>query len=42
MSMRMLIDARHSEEIRVAVAKGNRIDEFDFESAARKQLKGNI
>ncbi len=42
MSMRMLIDARHSEEIRVAVAKGNRIEEFDFESAEHKQLKGNI
>src|SRR5687767_1014706 len=42
MSMRMLIDARHSEEIRVAVVKGNRIEEFDFESAEHKQLKGNI
>src|SRR6186713_641447 len=42
MSMRMLIDARHPEETRVAVVKGNRIEEFDFESAARKQLKGNI
>ncbi|MVW54657.1 Rne/Rng family ribonuclease [Sphingomonas sp. MAH-6] len=38
----MLIDARHPEETRVAVAKGNRIEEFDFESAERKQLKGNI
>jgi ribonuclease E len=38
----MLIDARHREETRVAVVKGNRIDEFDFESAERKQLKGNI
>jgi hypothetical protein len=40
--MRMLIDARHREETRVAVVKGNRIEEFDFESAERKQLKGNI
>jgi len=40
--MRMLIDARHPEETRVAVVNGNRIEEFDFESAARKQLKGNI
>jgi ribonuclease E len=40
--MRMLIDARHPEETRVAVAKGNRIEEFDFESAEHKQLKGNI
>src|SRR5687767_14016884 len=42
MSMRMLIDARHSEEIRVAVVKGNRIEEFDFESAEHRPLKGNI
>jgi len=40
--MRMLIDARHQEETRVAVLKGNRIEEFDFESAEHKQLKGNI
>jgi len=40
--MRMLIDARHPEETRVAVATGNRIEEFDFESAEHKQLKGNI
>ena len=42
MSMRMLIDARHREETRVAVVKGNRIEEFDFESEEHKQLKGNI
>ncbi len=42
MTMRMLIDARHREETRVAVVKGTRIEEFDFESAERKQLKGNI
>ncbi|EZP73468.1 Ribonuclease E [Sphingomonas paucimobilis] len=42
MTMRMLIDARHREETRVAVVKGNRIEEFDFESAEHKQLKGNI
>ncbi|HET8750383.1 MAG TPA: ribonuclease E/G, partial [Sphingomicrobium sp.] len=42
MSMRMLIDARHPEETRVAVVKGNRIEAFDFESAEHKQLKGNI
>jgi ribonuclease E len=40
--MRMLIDARHQEETRVAVVKGSRIEEFDFESAEHKQLKGNI
>ena len=42
MTTRMLIDARHPEETRVAVLKGNRIDEFDFESADHKQIKGNI
>jgi ribonuclease E len=42
MTQRMLIDARHPEETRVAVLSGNRIEEFDFESAERKQLKGNI
>src|SRR3546814_8636422 len=38
----MLIDARHPEETRVAVVNGNRIEELDFESAERRQLKGNI
>ncbi|WP_369025145.1 ribonuclease E/G [Qipengyuania sp. RANM35] len=42
MATRMLIDARHQEETRVAVLKGNRIEEFDFESADHKQIKGNI
>jgi ribonuclease E len=42
MGSKMLIDATHPEETRVVVVRGNRIDEFDFESAARKQLKGNI
>ena len=42
MATRMLIDARHPEETRVAVLKGNRIEEFDFESSDHKQIKGNI
>ena len=42
MVTRMLIDARHPEETRVAVLQGNRIEEFDFESAEHKQIKGNI
>src|SRR4051812_16490786 len=42
MTLRMMIDARHREETRVAIVKGNRIEEFDFESAEHKQLKGNI
>jgi len=39
---RMLIDAAHPEEIRVAVIDGNQLEELDVESAARRQLKGNI
>jgi ribonuclease E len=38
----MLIDATHPEETRVVVLRGNRVEEFDFESASRKQLRGNI
>jgi ribonuclease E len=38
----MLIDAAHPEETRVVVLRGNRVEEFDFESASRKQLRGNI
>ncbi|MGB0683761.1 MAG: Rne/Rng family ribonuclease [Magnetovibrionaceae bacterium] len=39
---RMLIDATHPEETRVVVLNGNRLEEFDVEAEARKQLKGNI
>ncbi|HYH22570.1 MAG TPA: ribonuclease E/G, partial [Azospirillum sp.] len=39
---RMLVDATHPEETRVAVVSGNRLEELDFEIASRKQLKGNI
>jgi len=42
MTTRMLIDATHSEETRVVVVKGNRLEEFDYESSTKKQLKGNI
>jgi len=42
MSMRMLVDAAHPEETRVAVIRGNRLEAFEFESASKKQLKGNI
>ena len=42
MTTRMLIDARHPEETRVAVVNGSRIEEFDFEAAEKKQIKGNI
>src|ERR1700754_1206469 len=42
MADKMLIDATHPEETRVVVVRGNRVEEFDFESANRKQLRGNI
>src|SRR5512135_2231287 len=42
MADKMLIDATHPEETRVVVLRGNRVEEFDFETAHRKQLRGNI
>ncbi len=42
MPSKMLIDAAHPEETRVVVVKGNRVEEFDYESANKKQLRGNI
>ena len=42
MADKMLIDASHSEETRVVVVRGNRIEEFDFESQHKKQIRGNI
>jgi ribonuclease E len=42
MTSKMLIDSSHPEETRVVVTRGNRVEEFDFESALRKQLRGNI
>src|SRR5471030_307487 len=42
MTKRMLIDAAHAEETRVVVVDGSRVEDFDFESASRKQLRGNI
>ncbi len=42
MAKRMLIDSTHPEETRVVVLDGNKLDEFDFETASKKQLKGNI
>jgi ribonuclease E len=42
MTKRMLIDASHPEETRVVVLDGNRVEEFDLETANRKPLKGNI
>src|SRR5437773_9085150 len=42
MTKTMLIDAAHAEETRVVVVDGTRVEEFDFESQNRKQLRGNI
>ena len=42
MARRMLIDATHREETRVVVVDGNRVEEFDFETAFKKQISGNI
>ncbi len=39
---KMLIDATHPEETRVVVLRNDRVEEFDYESAARKLLRGNI
>src|SRR6476661_7517395 len=39
---KMLIDATHPEETRVVVLRAGRVEEFDYESAARKLLRGNI
>jgi ribonuclease E len=41
-SNKMLIDATHPEETRVVVLRNGRVEEFDYESAARKPLRGNI
>src|SRR3954464_314593 len=42
MANKMLIDTTHPEETRAVVLRGNRVEEFDFEAANRKQLRGNI
>src|SRR5271169_1623180 len=42
MAKRMLIDATHPEETRVVVLSGNRLEEFDFETSTKQQVKGNI
>ncbi|MBV9289174.1 MAG: S1 RNA-binding domain-containing protein, partial [Hyphomicrobiales bacterium] len=42
MANRMIIDASHPEETRVVVLRGNRVEEFDFESASKRPLRGNI
>ncbi len=42
MTNKMLIDASHPEETRVVTLRGNRVEDFDFEAASKRQLRGNI
>ena len=42
MTKRMLIDASHPEETRVVIVNGTRVEELDFESANKRQLRGNL
>ncbi len=42
MTKRMLIDATQPEETRVVVLDGNRLEDVEFETTHRKQIKGNI
>lgn len=42
MTKRMLIDAAHPEETRVVIVDGSRVDELDFESRHKRQIRGNV
>lgn len=42
MTKRMLIDDTRPEETRVVIVNGNKVEDVEFESASRKQIKGNI
>jgi len=42
MTKRMLIDAAHPEETRVVIVDSNRVEELDFESRHKRQLRGNV
>ena len=42
MTKRMLIDDTHPEETRVVIVNGNKVEDVEFESSSRKQIKGNI
>ena len=39
---RMLIDDTQPEETRVVIVDGNKVEDVEFESSLRKQIKGNI
>ncbi len=42
MTKRMLIDATQPEETRVVIVDGNKVEDVEYESSSRKQIKGNI
>ncbi|MBF0455817.1 MAG: Rne/Rng family ribonuclease [Magnetococcales bacterium] len=42
MTKRMLVDATHPEEVRVAIIQDNRLNDLEIETAAKEQIKGNI
>ena len=42
MTQRMLIDDTQPEETRVVVVNGNKLEDVEFESSSRKQIKGNV
>lgn len=42
MTKRMLIDDTQPEETRVVIVDGNKVEDVEFESSSRKQIKGNI
>jgi ribonuclease E len=42
MEKKMLIDASHPEETRVVIVDGNRVEELDFESSNKLQIRGNV
>lgn len=42
MTKRMLIDDTQPEETRVVIVNGNKVEDVEFESCFRKQIKGNI
>ena len=42
MANQILIDAVHQEEVRVAVTKNSRLEEYDFEFDSRRPIRGNI
>lgn len=42
MSKKLLIDAAHSEELRVVLTKNGTVEDFDYQNNLKKSTKGNI